>query len=486
MSRRWRPLGDKRLISMSILFGAAALCGCQKEDLSQQPAENSSTSHSGESENPPVPGAVAGPPAAESWAAANDADTWFEEITEDCGIDFVHQYGLRASLYQPQTMAGGGGFFDYDNDGDLDLLCLNGVSHPSLAADVPHQLYRNDNGQFVEVGEEAGIAFRHGGMGALAADFNNDGFQDIVVTGVHRVLLFLNEGDGSFAERGEPNGLRCPGWTTAAAAFDYDRDGNLDLALGQFVAWTAEEEDVRQAESTKEYDLGGRDYSPLWSYESEPLLLFRGRGDGTFEDARAAMGIEHIRGKVFGLAVIDADDDGWLDLLAMSDGEPAVLLHNQDGNQFEDLAYELGLVSDVLGNHPSRRGIDTAFINGRQVLALGSFAGSPLDLFEQHESPSAEYVSKTFEFGIEQMTVRAVTKAVNFLDVDLDGQLELLAINGHVGRFQEQDGVPYEQHPQCFQFAGETLREVDLSGEPALSRAMVGRGASVGDIDGDG
>ena len=428
----------------------------------------------------------------------------FTDITESAGIDFVHENGATGMKLLPETMGGGAAFFDFDNDGDQDLLLVNSqhwseyegkpTDNPSLPA-----LYRNDGtGQFENVTAGSGLDVTLYGMGVACGDYDGDGLVDVYITAVGPNRLFRNNGNGNFVEvmdsgtSGEDDA-----WGTSAGWFDYDRDGDLDLFVTNYVVWS------------KEYDLsqefkltgGDRAYGRPQSFEGTFPYLFRNDGFGRFVDVAEAAGL-HMRNpatnvpmaKSLGVTFDDFDRDGWLDVIVANDTVQNFLFRNNRDGSFTEVGAITGVAFDMNGAARGAMGIDAAqFRNSDSVgIAIGNFSNEMTALYVS-SGPEMQFVDEAISSGLGPSTRLSLTFGVFFFDCDLDGRLDLFASNGHleedINRVQQSQF--YEQPPQLFwncgfQFDTEFLPlPTDVIGED-FTKPLVGRGATYADIDNDG
>ena len=244
-------------------------------------------------------------------AAAPDPGFRLSNVTTPAGIDFRHNTGAFGAKYLPETLGSGCAFLDYDADGWLDILLINGMDWPGhKRRSTTLQLYRNNrNGTFSDVTRQAGLAVEMYGMGVAVADYNNDGFPDILVTAVGQNRLFQNTGKGHFRDITEHSGLGGRlGFSSSALWFDYDRDGQLDLLVCNYVKWSPEQDVFCSLDGKRKF------YCTPEAYRGATCWLFRNRGDGTFEDVTAKSGIFDSSSKSLGVAMLDYDLDGWIDL----------------------------------------------------------------------------------------------------------------------------------------------------------------------------
>jgi enediyne biosynthesis protein E4 len=432
------------------------------------------------------------PAAAGAHAAAEYAPLRFTDVTQEAGIHFIHDAGARGDKWYPETIGAGGGFFDYDGDGRPDILLINGRHWPQarMSPEPTMRLYRNlGDGTFADVTAAAGLNFPVYGMGFAAADYDNDGDQDLLITGYLRQVLFRNNGDGTFTEATAEVGIREGQWGTAAAFFDYDRDGFLDLIIGNYVAWDADQE--KGLDCT--YGTGAKDYCGVRYFTGQGPDLYRNLGNGRFAEVTRSAGVEAREAKVLGLTVLDFNDDGWPDVLVANDTTPSLLLKNRGDGSFEEVGVRTGVVLDDGGMAFAGMGVDAAYVNndGQLCIAIGNFAGEPTTLHCQARSETGYapelFVERSHWAGIGKATLRFVTFGLFFCDIDLDGFEDLFMVNGHVFNEERLRSIPYAQRPQLFRNLGaSTFQEVIPADGTVLGRSIIGRGAAYADYDGDG
>jgi enediyne biosynthesis protein E4 len=438
------------------------------------------------------PGAGSTPVQLEAQSPINHSRIRFTDVTKQAGIRFIHDAGARGQKWYPETVAAGGGFFDYDGDGREDILLLNGRHWPESRQppEPTMRLYRNlGDGTFADMTEAAGLNVPLYGMGFAAADYDNDGDQDLMVTGYGQKLFFINNGDGTFTEATDKVGIRDGKWATAVAFFDYDRDGFLDLVIGHYVAWDPDKE--KGLDCT--YGTPAKDYCAVRYFKGQGLTLYRNLGDGRFVDVTRQAGLEAQDAKVLGMTVLDFDDDGWPDLFVANDGTPSLLFRNRGDGTFEEVGVRTGIVLDEAGAAFAGMGVDAAYVknDGQLCIAIGNFAGEPTTLHCQVRRGKA-YAPELFAelshwAGIGKATLRFVTFGLFFFDVDLDGFDDLFMVNGHVYNEERLRNIPYAQRPQLFKNLGAgKFQEVMPSEETPLARRIIGRGAAYADYDGDG
>jgi len=433
---------------------------------------------------------------------AQAPEVHFTDVTRKSGITFSHFTGASGDKLLPETMGSGAAFFDYDNDGDQDLLLINSDRWPDhFDANEPRptmRMFQNDGlGQFIDVTEESGLAVPLYGMGVAAGDYDNDGDTDIFVTALGRDRLFRNDG-GRFEDTTVDAGVggAADAWSTSAAFADIDNDGDLDLFVANYVRWS------REIDFKVNFQLTGigRAYGPPTAFEGSYNTLYRNDGDGRFSDISMASGIQidnpatgRPMGKALAVAPVDIDRDGWLDLLVANDTVQNFLFHNRGDGTFEERGSLLGVAFDRDGKATGAMGVDAAYFRNDSDLgfAIGNFANEMTSLYVT-QSSEPPLTDEAIVEGIGPASRRALTFGLFFFDYDLDGRLDLLQANGHLeGDInQVQSSQYYRQPPQLFWNCGNECKSSFLA-LPAgnngdFDTALVGRGASYADIDGDG
>jgi hypothetical protein len=413
----------------------------------------------------------------------------FEDVTSAAGIHWVHNPCRTGHKYLPETVGGGGGFIDYDNDGWLDIVLVNGAPLPGYRGPTPRTLslyHNNRDGTFTEVSARVGLNLSAYGLGLAVGDYDNDGWPDLFVTCLGRSHLFKND-HGRFIDVSERAGVGALGFTTAAAWIDYDRDGKLDLFVARYVDWTP-------ATDLPCGPPNDRQYCPPNQYHGAPPTLYRNRGDGTFEDVSQRVGILGNPSKTLAAIPYDFNGDGWIDLYLANDTEPDVLLINTGKGGFinQGLASGVALGSD--GSPTGSMGADVAtpFGDGRACVAVGTFAGQELSLFCEAAGSGAQgltFENRKGEARLDAATHSMTTFGLVYADVDLDGWPDLIVMNGHIDNDQTlsvgSGKVAYRQPPQLFQNRRDGTFQ-DVAEAAGLAVPMVGRGLAVGDFDNDG
>ncbi len=426
----------------------------------------------------------------------------FTDITREAGIHFVHNNGARGDKLLPESMGGGAAFFDFDNDGDEDLLFVNSRdwSESRDAARPPsvHALYANDgNGHFTDVTAGSGLDISMYGMGCAAGDFDNDSFVDVFITGVHGNRLFRNLGKGRFADVTAAAGVGGSGqdWSTSAGFVDYDNDGRLDLFVANYVQWSPE----------IDFEVGytlvgvGRAYGQPRDFPGVFPLLYHNEGEGRFREVTAEAGLriknpstDVPAAKSLGVALVDLDDDGWMDLILANDTVPNFVFHNLTNGTFREIGAASGIAFDSYGQTRGAMGIDTAHYrdDGALGILISNFANEMTALYVAQALPLL-FTDEAITEGIGPASRLPLKFGAFFFDYDLDGRLDVLTANGHLEPdiSKVQQSQTYAQPAQLFWNCGRTPCFVNVTPAQAaedLFQRMVGRGSAYADIDGDG
>lgn len=438
---------------------------------------------SGEKSSPPHPLPAVRP--SRAVAAPSPIPVRFREAAREMGVRFVHVNGAYGRKLLPETMGSGVAFLDYDGDGDQDLLLVNGRDweEHKTGRRATQALYRNDGtGRFSDVTRAAGLDLEFYGMGAAAGDVDNDSDVDLFLTGLGENHLFLNHGDGTFRDVTAASGLGDPGWGTSAAFLDYDRDGDLDLFVCNYVKWTP------PTDLWCTLDGQHKSYCTPESYEGERSRLYRNDGQGVFTDVSEAAGILKGKGKSLGVAVLDFDEDGFLDLAVANDTQPNLLFRNRGDGTFEEVGVETGMAFSETGVARGAMGIDAADYQnqGTESLLIGNFSNQMLALYQ---NTGHVFIDKAPSSSLGQTSLLFLAFGLFFFDYDLDGFPDILVANGHVENDIQavQEQVSYEERPLLFRnVGGGNFAEVGLRSGPGMATPVVGRGAAYADIDGDG
>jgi len=443
-------------------------------------------------------GAIEAPPPLDQ-STPKMPDVRFTDVTRESGVGFVHVSGATGEKLLPETMGPGVAFLDHDRDGDQDLLFVNSTRWPGdPGPKATMALYRNDGrGRFDDVSAEAGLAVSFYGQGVAVGDYDNDGWIDVFLTAVGPNHLYRNEG-GKFRDvteqaglAGEPNQ-----WSTSAGFFDYDRDGDLDLFVCNYVHWS------RDVDLKLNFTLNGVDraYGPPKQYEGTYSYLYRNDGDGTFTDVSEQAGVRVVNpltgkpmGKALALTFLDVESDGDLDVFVANDTVQNFVFRNRGDGTFEEIGAVSGAGFDNTGLATGAMGIDAADFgnNGTWGVAIGNFANEPTSFYVQQTDPW-QFVDMANAEGIGSPSRLKLKFGLFFFDYDLDGRQDLLQANGHLeDEINEiQPSQQYRQPAQVFWNCGRGGRGcfavVPEERLGALATPIVGRGAAFADIDGDG
>jgi len=428
----------------------------------------------------------------------------FTDITKEAGIGFVHNNGAYGDKLLPETMGGGVAFFDFDNDGAPDLLFVNSTYWPGHVPEgrrpTTAALYRNDgHGHFTEVTAGSGLDASCYGMGVAIGDYDNDGQEDVYLTAVGGNHLFHNEGGGKFREVTAEAGVggSTNDWSTCAAWVDYDNDGRLDLFVGNYVRWS------RQIDAEVGYKIDGRTraYGQPNNFEGAFPRLYHNDGNGHFSDLSLQSGVQIKNpstgvpaAKSLGVAPVDLNNDGWMDLIVANDTVPNFVFLNQRNGTFKEIGAESGIAFDNFGNTRGAMGIDTARYrnNAKLGIAIGNFANEMTALYVAQNTPT-NFADETITEGIGPASRLLLKFGVFFFDYDMDGWLDLLSADGHLEEeiHKIQASQQYRQPAQLFWNAeragqnGFLVVPPEKCG-PDIFNPIVGRGSAFADIDGDG
>ena len=468
------------LVAVAVIFTA----GC-KQKSSSTPESTPAV------QSPSTPPAASAPvpasqPIVESAGAVRPSGPiTFTDVTAQAGIHFKHNSGAFGKKYLPETMGSGVCFLDYDNDGWQDILLVNSMDWPGHKSgkSFPALYHNNRDGTFTDVTRQAGLAVEMYGLGCAVGDFDNDGKEDIYITTVGTNRLFHNLGNGKFADVTVKAGVGDPGFSASAVWFDYDNDGKLDLFVAHYIDWSI---------ATDQYcslDNKNKSYCTPQTYKGQSSTLFHNKGDGTFENVTRRAGLYDPTSKSLGVAMLDFDNDGWMDLFVSNDTEPNKLYHNNRDGTFTDVAVAAGVAYSEAGTVRAGMGTDAADYDnsGRQGLVIGNFTNEGMALY--HNDGSGLLADEGMTSGVSKMSMQSLTFGCFFFDYDLDGLMDILAVNGHVSDDISvvQPTMRYAQAPSLFRNRGKgKFEEVTAKVGQALPKPVVGRGAAYGDFDNDG
>ena len=411
----------------------------------------------------------------------------FTDVSLQAGITWKHFNGQSQDRFLIEASCGGVAFLDFDNDGWLDIFFVNGGETPQgkSRAPVRNALYRNlGNGRFEDVAQDAGVAEApFFGMGAAGADYDNDGFQDLFVTGFPTSALYHNEGDGTFREVTRQAGLENAGeWAAGAVWFDYDRDRLLDL----FVCNYAE---LSFAHPRPCNFAGKPEYCSQRAYPPRRPKLYRNNGAGAFIDVSRSSGVSRHLGRAFGVVSVDIDDDGWDDLFVAGDASPDLLLLNRKDGSFEDRGFDAEIAYSVNGEARAGMGVDAADLNGdgRPDFIVTNFHDEYHALYLS--TPELLYREWTRPSGLAGFTRPFVGWGTRFIDYDNDSDLDLVIVNGHVSQTIElsRRDIRYRQLPLLLANVGDLkFRNMASRAGPVFQTRHSARGMATGDYDNDG
>jgi hypothetical protein len=421
-------------------------------------------------------------------SAGQPAAPLFEEIPAGVsGISWVHENAMSDNRYLPETMGPGVAFFDYDNDGWMDIFMVNSGAADFYAPKTPlrNALYKNNrDGTFTDVTDKAGVAGgREFGMGCAIADYDNDGYADILVTAYGRCTLYRNNGDGTFTDVTEKAGVASPGWTTSAVWFDYDNDGKLDLFLCSFVQYS-----VKNDVFCGDNKLGKRFYCIPRVFKPTSSLLYRNNGDGTFTRVSGGTDIERALGKALGVVATDINNDGLMDLFVANDTVQNFLFVNRGKGRWEEKGLEAEVGFSSNGTPRSGMGVDAADFNGdgRQDLFV---ANVDQELFSLYRNEGNEYFADVAAPNAVAQATRLLSGwGLKFFDYDNDGLVDLFLANGHPDDMIESYSrqVRYKEPLLLFRHDGGKLTNVSAQAGPVFQKSYPARGLAVGDYDNDG
>ena len=478
---------QRNKITWGVLLAISLLVGCKQKPANspEQPASEQPQAAATE----PAPAPRGDTPAAAASSAMPaprpSGPIQFTDITEQAGIHFKHNTGAFGKKYLPETMGNGACFLDYDNDGWQDILIVNSMDWPEHKTGKSYSaLYHNNHDDtFTDVTKQAGLAVEMYGLGCAVADYDNDGYEDIYITGVSGNRLFHNLGNGKFADVTTKAGVGDGGFSTSAVWFDYDNDGKLDLFVANYVEWSTAKDQYCSL------DGKNKSYCTPQAYKGESSTLYHNKGDGMFEDVTKRAGLYDPASKALGIALLDYDNDGWLDLFVANDTEPNKLYHNNHNGTFADVAVGAGIAFGEAGTARAGMGTDAADYDnsGRQSLVLGNFTNEGMALY--HNDGGGLFTDEAPLSGISRMSLQSLTFGCFFFDYDLDGKLDIFAANGHVSDDINvvQPTVKYSQPPHLFRNLGNNkFEEVTNQLGKALQQPIVGRGGAYGDFDNDG
>jgi hypothetical protein len=432
-----------------------------------------------------VAAGAAGEPTVPAAAPATSAIT-FKDITASAGIRFAHNNGAFGKKYLPETMGPGVAFIDYDNDGWPDIFLVNGMDWPGhvVKHTTPKLYHNNHDGTFTDVTHKAGLDVEMFGMGVAVGDYDNDGFDDLFVTAYGQSHLFHNNGNGTFTDVTVKAGLSgVSEFSTSAAFVDYDRDGKLDLVVGNYVQWSID------GDLYCTLDGKSKSYCTPESYKGTAVRLWHNQGDGTFADVTQKAGLGEPTSKTLGIAVLDYDQDGWPDLLLSNDTQPNKLYHNNGNGTFSEKAVVAGVAYAEDGVARAGMGVDAADYDhsGYPSLLITNFSNQMISLY--HNEGKGLFVDEAPRSDIGRASLLTLGFGCFFFDYDLDGWPDVLVANGHIDPDIQrvQTNVKYAMAPHLFHNDGHgKFSEATATMGAEFSKPAVARGAAYADVMNDG
>jgi hypothetical protein len=408
----------------------------------------------------------------------------FVDVSAEAGISFKHENGASREKLMTETFGSGVAWLDFDDDGWLDLFFANGAHLSRGAASPGNVLYRNlANGTFVDVTRKAGAAGR--GLfatGVAVGDYDNDGRQDLYITGYGGNQLLHNNGDGTFADATARAGVAGSGWSSSAGFIDYDRDGDLDLYVVRYLDY-----DIKDNPPCGYKKEGFRMYCDPRTFEGIADLLYRNNGGGTFTEVSQAAGIANPAGKGLGVAFGDVDQDGWPDIYVANDGVRNFLYRNKGDGTFVDIAYSAGVGFDGNGKPQAGMGTEIADYDddGLPDIFVTNFSEELNTLYRNLGKLVFEDISERAGLGSGYLPLGFGTR---LFDYDNDGDLDIYVTNGHVidNVALYHPHLSYRQKDLLYENLGGRFRDVSAASGPAFRIEHVGRGAATGDFDNDG
>src|SRR5262245_37373169 len=421
--------------------------------------------------------------------SAEDGFPSFVDVAEKVGLTLMNICGGASKDFIIEANGNGGAFFDYDNDGDVDVLIVNGstLENYKKGGDQMVALYKNNGGTFVDVTREAGLLKRGWGMGVCAGDYNNDGYTDLYITAYGPNVLFRNNGDGTFSDVTASAGVADTHWSTNCAFGDYDRDGRLDLYVANYM--TFDKTVPPRGKNPKCKFLGVDVFCGPQGLQGEPDVLFHNNGNGTFTDTTKAAGIKDPNYYGFGVVFSDFDNDGWPDIYVANDGNPNFLFHNNGNGTFTEIGLRSGTSLNEAGRAQSGMGVAVGDYDGNGLfdIFVTNFAGDTNTLYQN--LGKLLFADATSISGLGEISLQYLGWGAGFEDFDNDGLPDIFVANGHV--YPEVDaldaGQHYAQRKEIYRNLGTgKFKEVarDIGGDLLIPKSS--RGAAFGDFDNDG
>jgi len=419
----------------------------------------------------------------------------FHDATQAVRLSFKHENAATTNKYLVETMGGGVALFDYDNDGRLDIFFTNGarIDDPMPDSKLPdktdpkfwNRLYRqNADGTFSDVTEKAGLSGmpqNQYDMGVAVGDYDNDGFEDLYVTGFGHNTLYHNNGNGTFSDVTKKAGVPGGGWSASAGFVDYDNDGQLDLFVTRYVDWT-----FKTNRYCGEKRPGYRAYCHPDNYDGMSNILYHNNGDGTFTDVSDRAGIAKSVGKGLGVSFADYDGDGLTDIYVANDSVQCFLFHNNGTGTFTEVGLLAGVGYNEDGKTFAGMGIDFSDYDndGLPDVIVTDLSNERYMLYRNNGDGT--FRETTNQSGIGGATLAFAGWSARFVDYDNDGWKDLFVAQSHVMDTIEKTSpnLKYQQPPLMLKNQGG--RFVRVTPGEAFHKEWAGRGAAFGDIDNDG
>jgi len=432
-------------------------------------------------------------PKEESLALSSDLAVSFVNIGRECGLNAKTIFGgEHKNKYLLETTGCGVAFYDYDNDGWLDIFLVNGTrleGFPAGTEPTSHLFRNNRDGTFTDVTAKAGVAHSGWGQGVCVGDYDNDGWDDLYITYYGKNVLYHNNGDGTFTDVSQKAGVAGKGtrWNTGCAFVDYDRDGRLDLFVANYIDLDLATAPVPESGPCLYKSVMVACGPP--GLQGGKNILYHNNGDGTFTDVSEASGILNANG-TYGLGVLtaDFDNDGWPDIYVANDSTASALYQNKKNGKFQDIAIEAGCALSPDGKPQAGMGVSAADydLDGNLDIVKTNFAGDTPSLY--HNQGRANFEDTTFTAGLGAHT-QYLGWGCGFFDMDNDGWADILICNGHVYPEVEQlkTEAGYAQRKLLYQnLHNGHFADVSFQAGPGISEPSPSRGAAFGDFDNDG
>jgi hypothetical protein len=428
-------------------------------------------------------------------AAIRESAVQFVDVTSSLGVHFIHQASPTTQKYLVETMGAGVALFDCDGDGRLDIFFVNGarIDDPMPKGALPAKdgpnfwnrlFHQKPDGTFEDVTAKSGLAGEGYGMGVAVGDYDNDGREDLYVTGFPGNHLYHNKGDCTFEDVTEPAHVAASGWSTSAAFVDVDNDGLLDLVVTRYLAWSFDNNPY-----CGEHVAGHRGYCSPDIFPGVSPILFHNDGGGHFSDVSQQAGLAKLEGKGLGVAIADMDHDGLIDMVIANDAVRQFLLHNLGGGKLRDVAVDAGTAVDEDGRVYSGMGVDFADYDndGHADIVVTDLSEQRYALY--HNSGHGSFTYETGPSGLGLITRPFAGWGVKFFDYDNDGWKDLFIAQGHVMDTIQLTfpHLRYLQSPLLLRNeAGRKFADVSAQSGGVFQQKWAARGLAVGDLSNNG